>query len=76
MGWRLGEAPSEPGPYRFALPWAVTPPMHRAAADRSFRAGLKIEDEGGEDDEIGGGDVGGGASRKAPVRTEPHPRRD
>jgi len=53
-------------------------PMHRAAADRSFRAGLKIEDEneGDEDDELGGGDVGGGASRKAPVRTEPHPRRD
>jgi len=52
--------------------------MHRAAADRSFRAGLKIEDEneGDEDDELGGGDVGGGASRKAPVRTEPHPRRD
>ena len=54
--------------------------MHRAAADRSSRAGLKIEDEnedeGDEDDEISGGDVGGGASRKAPVRTEPHPRRD
>ena len=51
--------------------------MHRAAADRSFRAGLKIENEDkDEGDEIGGGDVGGGASRKAPVRTEPHPRRD